>query len=107
MQEDAKVVWRFRDILTSILREMLLAYPAIIPQSEEDKQIFKIGMERTQQFLYELEHAETVRDIGRLVDIQALLNDFDIDSIEDFQKNLLQMARTSMTKLTETLESMM
>lgn len=105
MREDAAVVEKFKEVLVSHLKEVSMALPAIVPQSNEDKQVFKEGLQRMNRLIYDLEHCDNVREISRYLDVQAIVRDFDMESIKTLNTRINTSARSSILKLDEMIES--
>lgn len=104
MREDAEVVFEFKKILLSTLREMVLAYPVIKPQTEEDVSIFRRGMNGLQTMISDLERATTVRELSTIINVPSLLEDFDKSSIHEFTQTVTDAARLNMRQLSDNLE---
>lgn len=105
-KQDAIVIEEFKKVTISHLKEVLMALPALIPQSEEDKYLFKQGSEQIAQMIYDLEHASDIRELGKVLDIQQIANDFDMESIRSLKTHINSSARVTMAKLTEMLDQM-
>lgn len=98
--EDAYVVKEFANIVVSRIKDVMLALPAIVPQSKEDELLFKKGMKAMDDIVYELEHADNIREYGRVIDIRRVLQDFDSDSIKTLDSKINNSARASIEQLT-------
>lgn len=101
MIEDAQVVKRFRDITVSRFKDIMVALPALVPQSKEDEILFKKGMSAIDDLVYRLEHAESIRELSRDLDVQAILRDFDEDSIRTLDQQIVNSARATVEQLSE------
>ena len=88
------------------MKDVMIALPAIIPQSKEDEIIFKRGMKAISDMVYDLEHAETVRELGKHLDIQKIVKDFDVESVRNLNYKINNSARASVNKLTDMVESL-
>lgn len=99
--EDAKVVEEFKKIMITRLRDVMMALPALVPQSEDDKALFKRSMNALLNMVYNLEHAENVREIGRYIDVQKVLRDFDAESIRTLDSKINSSARASIEKMSD------
>jgi len=98
--EDAHVVREFAKIVTNRVKDVMLALPAIVPQSKEDEALFKKGMKIMDDIVYELEHAENIREYGRIIDIRRVLQDFDSESIKTLDSKINNSARATIEQLT-------
>lgn len=105
MKDDAIVVFEFKKILLSTLKEMVLAYPVIKPQTDEDVMIFKRGMIGLRRMIADLENAKTVRELSAIINVPNLLDDFDAGSIKEFAQNVSSSARLNMRQLSTDLEN--
>ena len=105
-KEDAIVVEEFKKVIVSHMKDVLLALPAIIPQSKEDEIIFKRGMQAISEMVYDLEHAESIRELGKHLDVQRIIKDFDIDSVRNLNAKINSSARSSVGKLKDMFDSM-
>lgn len=98
-KDEAKIVEKFRDITVNRLNDVMVALPALVPQSEEDKALFKRGMNALNNLIYDLKHAETTRAIGEFLDIPKILRDFDEDSINTLDSQINSSARASIEQI--------
>ena len=103
-KEDAIVVEEFKKIVIANLKDVATALPALVPQSKEDTILFKRGMVAFSNLIYQLEHTETIRDIGRYIDIRSVANDFDIDSIKTLRTQINSNATASVRKLSNMVD---
>lgn len=101
MIEDAQIVKKFRDITVSRFKDLMVALPALVPQSEEDRILFKKGMSAIDDLVYRMEHAESIRELSRDLDVQAILRDFDEDSIRTLDSQITNAARATVEQLSE------
>ena len=99
-REDAYVVQQFAKITMQRMRDVLTALPALVPQSKEDEILFRKGMTALNDVIYDLEHAESVRDYGKVIDIKKVLKEFDAESIRTLDSKINQSARASIEQLT-------
>ena len=67
-REDAIVINEFKSILIAHMKDVVIALPAIVPQSKEDELLFKRGMEALSNLIYDLEHTESIRELSRYLD---------------------------------------
>ena len=105
-KQDAIIVEKFTKIVTSHLRYVLLALPALIPQTKEDELLFKEGITELTELVYNLEHAENIRELSRYINVQKVATDFDMESINTLSSRITNNARSSVMKLDELLEHM-
>lgn len=105
-REDVVVIEDFKKILISHMKDVLMAIPAIIPQSEEDKILFKKGMIELTNLVYNLEHCENIREISRYINVQKVVEDFDTESIKTLDRRISETARNNMAKLESMIERM-
>lgn len=101
MMDDARLVSEFKDIAVGRLEDILLALPVLIPQTEEDKRLFKRGMTAIDNLIQDLRHANTPREISRYIDVHKVLHDFDEESIRTLSTKLGNSAKASVDHLTE------
>lgn len=101
MIDDAQVINRFRDIAVARYKDIMVALPALVPQSEKDRILFKKGMSALDELVYNMEHAENIRELSRYLDIQAILRDFDEDSIRTLDQQITNSARATVNQLSE------
>ena len=99
-REDAYVVQEFAKIAINRIKDVMLAIPAIVPQSKEDELLFKRGMAAMDNIVYELKHSENVREYGKNIDIQRVIQDFDSESIKTLDSKINQSSRASIEQLT-------
>lgn len=99
--EDAMIINEFKKIAISRFRDVMMALPALVPQTNEDKMLFKRGMASLDNLIYDLEHTENLREIGRVLDIRKILNDFDTETIRTLDSKINQSARSSIEQLTD------
>ena len=99
-REDAYVVQQFAKITIQRLKDVMLALPALVPQSKEDEILFKRGMASLGNVIYDLEHAENAREYGKDIDVRKVLQDFDPESIRTLDSKINQSARASIDQLT-------
>lgn len=105
-REDAIVVEQFRNIVVSHLKDVVIAIPAIVPQTKEDKKLFKEGIAKINQLIYDLEHCENAREMSRYLDVQRIVQDFDSESIKNLNNTISAKARASAVKLNEVIADM-
>ena len=105
-KEDAVIVQEFTKVVVSHLKDVLIALPALIPQTKEDELLFKEGANKISKIIYELEHAETVREIGKNIDIAKVINDFDMESVKTLNSRINSSAHNSIAKLDEMINNM-
>lgn len=105
-KQDAVVVEQFAKVLVSHLKDVLIALPALVPQTKEDEKLFKEGMQEISDLIYHIEHAENVRELSRYIDVQKVATDFDMESIKTLNSRINNGARSSVMKLDEVLEHM-
>ena len=105
-KQDAIIIEEFTKIVSSHLKDVLIALPAIIPQNKEDEKLFKDGREAIADLIYHLDHAENIRELSRYIDVQKVASDFDEDSIKLLNSRINNSARSSVMKLDEMLENM-
>ena len=104
-REDAIVVEEFKKVIVSHMKDVLIALPAIIPQTKEDEIIFKRGMKAISDMVYDLEHADTVREVGQYLDVQKIVKDFDAESVKNLNQKISSSARASIAKLNDMIDS--
>ena len=104
-REDAIVVEEFKKVIVTHMKDVLIALPAIIPQTKEDEIIFKRGMKAISDMVYDLEHVDTVREVGKYLDVQKIVKDFDTESVKNLNQKINNSARASIAKLTDMVES--
>lgn len=105
-REDALVVEEFTKVVVSHLKDVLIALPALVPQTKEDEKLFRDGMRDISNLVYHLEHAENVRELGRYINIQKVASEFDLESIKTLNFRINNTARSSIVKLDEMIEHM-
>lgn len=105
-KDEAKVVEKFRDVTVDRLNDVMVALPALVPQSEEDKILFKRGMNALNNLIYDLKHAETTRAIGEFLDIPKILRDFDEDSIKTLDNKISVSARASIEQISSIADTL-
>lgn len=105
-KEDAMIVEEFSKIAVSHLKEVIAVLPVLIPQTKEDKALFIKGAEKMSEIVYQLEHAESIRDIGRNIDIQKVVRDFDSESIKTLNARINKSARESVVKLNDLMDNL-
>ena len=105
MREDALVVEKFKDVLVAHLKEVSMALPAIVPQTNEDKIIFREGLERMNQLIYDLEHCDNIRELSRYLDVGAIARDFDMETVKTLNTRINASARSSILKLDEIIDT--
>lgn len=101
MIDDARLIDEFKKIMIGRLEEIALALPTLIPQTEEDRRLFRRGMTALNNLIQELRHANTPREISQHIDIQKVLHDFDEESIRTLSTKLSNSARASVDHLSE------
>ena len=99
--EDARIIEQFKNIVVERLEDVLLALPALIPQTEEDKRLFKRGMTAIENLAYDIKHSNNPREIGRYIDVQKVLQDFNEESIRTLSAKLSSSAKSSIDRLSE------
>lgn len=99
--DDARIISKFRDIAVARYKDIMVALPALVPQSEEDRVLFRKGMSVIDELVYNLEHTESVRELSRFLDVQAILRDFDEDSIRTLDQQITNSARATVEQLSE------
>jgi hypothetical protein len=100
-RDDAKIIEDFKDITIKRLNDVLVALPALVPQSEEDRILFKKGMTAISNLIYDLKHAETPRAVSEFLDVQKILRDFDSESIRTLDTKINTSARASVEQLSK------
>ena len=105
-REDAIIVEEFKKVIVSHMKDVMIALPAIIPQSKEDEIIFKRGMQAISDVVYDLEHAETIRELSKHLDVQRIVKDFDTDSIRTLNSKINSSARVSIDRLSGLVDSL-
>lgn len=98
-KEDVMVVDEFKKVILSHLKDVLIAIPAIIPQSDEDTILFRKGMAEINELIYNLEHCSNIRELSRYINVQKVVEDFDMDSIKTLDLRITNTARSSIEKL--------
>lgn len=101
MVDDARIIEEFKNITVNRLEEVILALPALIPQNEEDKKLFRRGLTALNNLTYDLKHATTPREISRHIDVHKVLRDFDEETIRTFSSKLGNAAKESVNHLSE------
>ena len=104
-REDAYVVEQFKNIVVGHLKDVMVALPALVPQSKEDEALFKEGIKKMGDLIYDLEHCENIREMSRYIDVQRVVQDFDSESIKTLNTRINTSARNSINKLNEMLYS--
>ena len=105
-KQDAIIVEQFAKVVVSHLKDVLIALPALVPQTKEDEKLFKDGMQEISDLVYHIEHSENIRELSRYIDVQKVANDFDMESIKTLSSKINNGARSSVMKLDEILENM-
>jgi hypothetical protein len=104
-REDAEIIEEFKKILIARLNDVLIALPALVPQSDADRILFKRGMTSINNLIYDLKHAETPRALSQYLDIQKILKDYDKEGIRSLDSRINQSARSSVEQLSKMAES--
>lgn len=105
-REDVVVVEKFKDIVVNHLENVLLALPAIVPQSKSDMKLFKDGMTNLSILIRNIKECESIRELSRYIDVQKVVEDFDEESIRNLNYKITQSANASVRKLEEMVETM-
>lgn len=105
-KQDAIVIEEFAKVVVSHLEAVLLALPALIPQSKEDEKIFREGMKEISDLVYHINHAENIRELSRYIDVQKVASDFDMTSVKLLNSRISNGARASVMKLDQAINDM-
>lgn len=100
-REDAEVINEFKEISVNYLKDVMMVLPAIIPQTKDDKELFREGLEEMAKLVYDLENAETIRELSRFMDVQKIAEDFDMNTIKQLDQSIRNTARQSVLRLGE------
>lgn len=104
LKENAEVIERFKEIVISHLEDLLIALPAVIPQTSEDEVIFRDGIKNISKLVYDLKHCESIRELGKYFDIERILEDYDIESIKHLESNISSRATTMLNYIDSMVE---
>lgn len=102
-KEDALIVEKFTKFFIECLEDVMTALPAFVPQSEKDKHLFKKGFQAIDNIIYDLRHAESIRDIAQYIDVDKVLRDFDEESISKLPSHLGDLASHLKSEISESL----
>lgn len=105
-REDVVVVEEFKKILVSHLKDVLMAIPTIVPQSAEDKVLFKKGLTEISNLIYNLEHCGSIRELSQYINVQKVAEEFDLESIKTLDRRISETARSNIVKLESMVERM-
>lgn len=105
-REDVEVVNEFKKVTLNHLKDVLMVLPAIVPQSKADEQLFREGIQEISNLVYDIEHAENVRELSRFIDVQKVIDDFDTETIKSLNHTINYNASQSVMRL-DTLYSSM
>lgn len=105
-REDVDVVEKFKAIVINHLENVLIALPAIVPQSKEDMDLFKRGMNDISTLIHNLKECESIRELSKYIDTQKVVEDFDEESIRNLNYKITQSAKASVRRLEDMIETM-
>ena len=105
-REDAVIVEEFKKVVVNHLKDLIIALPALIPQTKEDEILFREGMKKISQLIYDLEHCDNVREMSRYLDAQRIVEDFDLESIRTLNSRIKSSARSSVETINEMMYNM-
>lgn len=98
-KEDTVIIETFKNVVVEHLKDLAIALPALIPQTKEDEMLFREGMEKISQLVYNLEHCDNVREISKYLDAQRIVEDFDEESIMTLRSRIKSSARESVNSI--------
>lgn len=105
-REDAVIVEEFKKVVVAHLKDLVMALPALIPQTKEDEILFREGMKKISQLIYDLEHCDNVREMSKYLDAQRIVEDFDLESIRTLNSRIKSSARSSVDSINEMMYNM-
>lgn len=105
-REDAYIVEQFKKITLSHLKDVMLALPAIVPQTNEDKALFKEGLNKIDRLIRNIESCENIRELSRYIDVDRVVRDFDSESIRNLNSKIINSSRNSINELDEMVSKM-
>ncbi len=106
IREDAQIVSEFAKITANRFKDVMRALPALVPQSEEDKILFKKGLEVMSEIVSDIENASSVREYGKYIDIDKVIRDFDSESIRTLDTKINSSARNVVRTLSDMADEM-
>lgn len=103
VKEEAVVIREFVKVTVSHLKDLLIALPALVPQTKEDERIFKNGMNEIAQLIYDIEHCESIRELGKYFDLQRIVEDYTLNDVKMLNSQINTAARRSIYRIDEAI----
>lgn len=102
--EQANVINQFKRIMIRKLDDVKMALPALVPQTKEDEILFKRGMKALSELTYDLEHADSIREVAQFLDVRKIVEDFDEESIKNLEAKINASAKASIDQMNEMMD---
>ena len=106
IREEYEIISKFKNFLIERLKGVRDSIPAFIPQTEEDRKLFKKGIQVLDDMIYDLENATNVRDIAQYIDVEKVVDCFEEEgSLEKLQADIAGSTYSTIDGLGRSVQS--
>jgi len=100
IREEYEIISKFKVFFIERLKGVRDSIPAFIPQTEEDKRLFRKGLQVLDDMIYDLENATNVRDIAQYIDVEKVVDCFEEEgSLDKLQLDIANSTYSSIDGL--------